>query len=62
LPGIQPGEATAGIGGFGINTLSDAFQKGLQGPDLGDIAKVASFVPGPIGVAGKIATVAGVGD
>lgn len=32
LPGIQPGDAAAGIGGFAIDSLSNAFQKGLQGP------------------------------
>jgi len=32
LPGIQPGEGTAGLGGAAIEGLSNAFQKGLQGP------------------------------
>ena len=34
LPGIQPGDPSAGIGGFAMNSLSDAFQKGVNGPSL----------------------------
>lgn len=32
LPGIQPGDPTAGPAGVAINSLSDAFSKGLSGP------------------------------
>jgi hypothetical protein len=32
LPGIQPGDPTAGIGGMAIGALTEQFQKGVQGP------------------------------
>jgi hypothetical protein len=34
LPGIQPDDPTAGIGGMAISSLTDAFTKGLAGPEM----------------------------
>lgn len=46
LPGVQPGDPTAGPAGVAISSLTDAFSKGLKGPQLpgmgGDAAEGAA--------------------
>jgi hypothetical protein len=55
LPGIQPGDATAGPAGVVLNKLTEQFQRGITGP-LGGGEEGGGMDPSKaIGVAMKIA-------